>query len=156
MASGESQWDDRRKWTEVLVSFPVFALDVWREFLLCFIWTHFAVQLNLPIYRREDSAAAQPNTITPLGSLQNYGSCLAELLTSFAWLSNEVRNRTKLNLWRSWPSHGWTDRLVNICNPKSACASWTVARDPFHLNPPGIMVGPCSEKPAGGVLSVIN
>lgn len=66
------------------MSFPVFALEVWREFLLWFIRTHFAVQLNLPIYLHEDRAAPQPNTITPLGSLQICVSCLAELLTSFA------------------------------------------------------------------------
>lgn len=76
------------------------------EFLLCFIWAHFAVQLNLPIYRcrlaNEDRAAARPNTITPLDSLQNCGSCLANQLRVTVDLGQKQNKTEPLTLVALW------------------------------------------------------
>lgn len=77
-----------------------FASEVW--ILFCrFIRTHFTVQLNLPVYRRENSPCTWPNTITPFDSPQNRGAGLPELLTSLRQ-SNEVaqkQNQTSVTVF---------------------------------------------------------
>lgn len=91
--------NEQRNWW----AFPVYALEVWREFLWCFVWTHFAVQLNLPINRCEDKAAAEPNTITPWTAFRT------------AAPSNEVKTRTKLTPVLAERTDFWTTQSLLTC-----------------------------------------